>query len=89
MNEPAPSRGERLALASARVPFRVKTALVWVGIFLALGLLFVLARFDNAWMLDNVGYIAGGLQFTLFIALGGIVLAESPGSMSRSFAVPR
>lgn len=91
MSEPALSRGERLALASARVPFVVKTGLVWVGVFVALGLLFFLARFDNAWILDNVGYIAGGLQFTLFIALGGIVLAvllATLGALARLSANP-
>ena len=66
---------ERLALASARVPFRVKVAAVWVVIFVLLGLFVLAAGFDREWIRDNIGYIAGGLRFTLVMAVGGIVLA--------------
>jgi polar amino acid transport system permease protein len=58
-----------------RTPFRVKVGLVWVGIFIVLGFFFWVAHFDTQWMRDNFTYIAKGLQYTLFIALGGIVLA--------------
>jgi polar amino acid transport system permease protein len=68
-------RLERLALANARVPFRVKVAVVWVLIFAFLVFFFWVAQFDTDWMLDEFEYIAGGLQFTLYIAIGGIVLA--------------
>ncbi len=66
---------ERLALASARVPFRLKVAVVWLAIFVVLAVFFVFAGFDTQWMRDNVTFIAGGLRYTLFIAVGGIVLA--------------
>jgi polar amino acid transport system permease protein len=72
------SRGDRLdrlALASARIPFRLKVAAVWVCIFAVLGVLFWLAQYDTGWMRDNLSFIAGGLRFTLSIAVGGIVLA--------------
>jgi len=75
---PDPSRAgrvDRLALASAGVPLQLKVAAVWVGVFLLLGFFFFIAKFDNQWMLDNVGFIVRGLQFTLYIAVGGIVLA--------------
>jgi polar amino acid transport system permease protein len=68
-------RRERLALASAGVPFRLKVALVWVAIFVLLGIFFWLAAFDNQWMLDNLSYIAAGLKYTLYMAVGGIALA--------------
>jgi polar amino acid transport system permease protein len=71
----AGGRLERLALASARVPFRLKVALVWVVIFAVLGFFFWVAQFDTEWMRDNFTYIAKGLQYTLYIAIGGIVLA--------------
>ena len=68
-------RRERLALASARIPFQLKVGAVWVGIFAILVLLFWLAQFDTDWMLDNLSFIAAGLRYTIAIALGGIVLA--------------
>jgi polar amino acid transport system permease protein len=66
---------ERVQLASARVPFRVKTAAVWVVVFLVLGFVGNAAGFDVAWIRDNFRYILGGLRYTMVIALGGIVLA--------------
>ena len=68
-------RLERLAVSSARIPFRLKVALVWVVIFAVLGFFFWIAKFDTNWMLDNFTFIAKGLQYTLYIALGGIALA--------------
>jgi polar amino acid transport system permease protein len=73
--EPDGRRRDRLALASANVPFRVKVAGVWVGIFVVLGFLFWSASFDNGWIADNIGFIARGLVFTLLMAAFGIVLA--------------
>ncbi len=79
MSEPADrpeeSRRERLALASARIPFNVKVAAVWVVIFVALGLFVLAAGFDRKWIGDNIGFIAEGLRFTLTMALLGILLA--------------
>lgn len=66
---------ERLAQASARVPFRVKVGLVWVVIFAILGFFFWVAGFDTAWMGDKLPFIAKGLTYTVYIAVGGIVLA--------------
>jgi polar amino acid transport system permease protein len=73
-----PSKGDRLdrlALASAPVPFRLKVAAVWVAIFSVLGLFFAIAQFDAEWMRDHIRFIAAGVPYTLYIALGGIVLA--------------
>jgi polar amino acid transport system permease protein len=71
---PQPKR-DRLALASAGVPFRAKVALVWLAIFAVLGFLFWSASFDNAWIREHIGFIARGLVWTLIMAAGGIVLA--------------
>jgi polar amino acid transport system permease protein len=92
MSSAAPeSAFERLALASARVPFRLKVGAVWVVIFLLLGLFVLAAGFDREWIRDNIGYIAGGLRFTMQIALGGIVLAivlATLGALARLSANP-
>jgi polar amino acid transport system permease protein len=68
-------RMDRLALASARIPFRLKVAAVWVAIFGVIGLFFLAAEYDTGWMRDNLTFIAGGLRYTLYIAVGGIALA--------------
>src|SRR4051794_40404772 len=68
-------RWERVQLASARVPFRAKTAAVWVVLFLLLGFVGNAAGFDLQWIRDNLRYILGGLRYTMVIALGGIALA--------------
>jgi polar amino acid transport system permease protein len=78
--QPAPQPGssdlaERLALAAARVPFRLKVAAVWAVLFALLGLLFAFSQFDTDWMRDNLSFILGGLRYTLIMAFGGIVLA--------------
>jgi polar amino acid transport system permease protein len=68
-------RVDRLALASARVPFRLKVGLVWACIFVFLGVFFWLAKFDLGWMRDEFAFIFGGLRWTLYLAVGGIALA--------------
>jgi polar amino acid transport system permease protein len=69
------SAWERVQLASARVPFRLKTAAVWVVLFALLAFLGNAAAFDTQWIRDNFRYILGGLRYTMVIALGGIALA--------------
>ncbi len=75
MTEAPGDRWERIALASARIPFGLKVAAVWVVLFAGAGVLFYLADYDTEWMKDNFTFIAGGVRFTLQMALGGIVLA--------------
>jgi polar amino acid transport system permease protein len=84
-------RLDRLAAASARVPFRLKVALVWVAIFAVLAGIFAAAEFDLDWMRDNLWFIAQGLRYTLYIAIGGIVLAivlALLGALSRISSNP-
>jgi polar amino acid transport system permease protein len=66
---------ERIALASAGVPFRLKVAIVWGCIFVVLGAFFGLAAYDTDWMRENTRFILTGIRYTLFMAFGGIVLA--------------
>jgi polar amino acid transport system permease protein len=66
---------EGLAQASARVPFRLKVAIVWVVIFIILGALFAAADFNTQFMRDSADYVVRGLVYTLIIALAGILLA--------------
>jgi polar amino acid transport system permease protein len=57
------------------VPFRVKVALVWLAIFVAIGILFYLSSFDITWMRTNFRFIVTGLWVTIVTALVTIVLA--------------
>jgi len=66
---------ERLSLAIAKVPFRVKLTLVWVIIFALLAWFFSLAQIDTQWLRDNARYIAGGMVWTLLLAVCAIILA--------------
>ena len=74
-DDATPGRFERLQLASARVPFRVKTAAVWVAIVVLLVWFFSLAEFDSEWMLGKARFVLDGLQYTLLLAVAAIILA--------------
>jgi len=66
---------ERLSLASSRVPFKFKLALVWLAITAALAWLFLAAGFDLEWIRDNAKFVAGGIVWTVLLSIGAIVLA--------------
>lgn len=78
---PAPSPSamsdlrERFEVASARVPFRLKLAMVWGAIALVLVVLFLLAGFDVPWMAEHFSFIASGLPWTIVICVLAIFLA--------------
>ncbi len=91
MSQLPTDRRERLALASARVPFVLKVGIVWLAVFAVLAVLFWLAEFDVDWMLDNLGFIAGGLRYTMVMALAGIVIAvvlATMGALARLSSNP-
>jgi polar amino acid transport system permease protein len=73
--QPPSGRMEGISQASARVPFRLKVALVWVVIFGLLAFMFSKADFDTQFMKDNWNYVLKGLVWTLLIAVASIVLA--------------
>lgn len=70
-----PRLRERLELGSARVPFRIKLAIVWIAIFTILGTVFALADFDTEWMGDHFSFIFFGLPWTILISILAIILA--------------
>ncbi len=70
-----PGRWERLALANARIPFRLKVGVVWLLIFAVLAGFFAIAGFDTAFMRDQFRFIFYGLKYTLYMAVVGIVMA--------------
>jgi polar amino acid transport system permease protein len=80
------TRWQQLEVASLRVPFRVKLAVVWLGVITVLGILFALVGFDVQWMSEHAEFIALGLPFTLLISVASIVLAlilATLGALSR------
>ena len=66
---------ERAELASSRVPFTVKLAIVWLVIFTVVGVLFAAAGFDLPWMREHFSFIALGLPWTIIICVLAIALA--------------
>ena len=60
-------------------------------LFALLAVLFALADYDTDWMRENFTFILKGIQYTLLMALGGIVLATvlaTLGSLSRLSSNP-
>jgi len=68
-------RMEGISQASARIPFKLKVAVVWIVIFLVLAFLFNAADFDTQFMRDRADFVLKGLTYTILIALASIVLA--------------
>jgi polar amino acid transport system permease protein len=68
-------RREDLELYSARIPFTLKLAAVWLVILCLLVGLFAAADFDTAWMREHAGFIARGITWTVIIALAAIAFA--------------
>src|ERR671930_27057 len=58
-----------------RLSFRLKVALVWVGIFAVMAVFFAIAKFDWAWMRDNFRFIATGVWVTIVTAIAAIAVA--------------
>lgn len=60
---------------SMRLSFRAKLALVWVGIFAVLGLLFVNFGFDIPFIRRQFWFIVSGVNITIFVSVVSIFLA--------------
>jgi polar amino acid transport system permease protein len=71
----AAGKPEAIQLASANIPFRIKVGIVWLAIFFMIGTILVLFKLDWHWIRENFSYIAKGLEYTILLALGAIVLA--------------
>ena len=75
LGKAAAGKTEAIALASARVPFRLKVTAVWIAIFFIIGIFLVLSDLDTGFIRENLWYIAKGLEFTILLAAFAIVLA--------------
>jgi len=71
----ASGRPDAMAISSANVPFRLKVAMVWLGIFFVLAVLLALFELDTRFIRDNLLFMFRGIEFTLLLAVGAIVLA--------------
>jgi polar amino acid transport system permease protein len=71
----AAGRPDAMALSSAAIPFRLKVAVVWAAIFFLLGVILVLFQLDTHFIRENIRFMLGGVEFTLLLAVGAIVLA--------------
>lgn len=89
---PAPSAAapggmrERFEQFSLRFPYRLKLALVWLGIFALLAALFAASKFDTEWLRDKAWFIAKGVWVTIFIsvlAIAGAVILALLGALGR------
>ena len=75
LGKAAKGKTEAIALASARIPFRLKVTAVWIAIFFIIGIFLVLSDLDTGFIRENLWYIAKGLEFTILLAAFAIVLA--------------
>jgi polar amino acid transport system permease protein len=71
----AAGRSEALAISSADIPFRLKAVIVWVAIFLNIITVLALFKLDWGWIGNNFWFIAKGVQFTLLLAVGAILIS--------------
>jgi polar amino acid transport system permease protein len=60
---------------SPRIPYAVKLTIVWIIIFIILGVMFLSLGLDTDFMWQWAPYIAKGVQYTLILCFGGILLA--------------
>jgi polar amino acid transport system permease protein len=75
VGRPAAGNSEAIALAGARIPFRVKVTATWIAIFFLLGLFLALSDLDFSFIADNFAYIAKGLEYTILLSVFAIALA--------------
>lgn len=73
-----PSAEAQRNMAAQRAKVRglvVQLTVVWLGIFVILGVGVKLLRFDVNFMYDRLGFIIAGIQYTLLVSAAGITLA--------------
>ena len=61
LGRPAAGSSEAIAIAGAKIPFRVKVTATWIAIFFLLGLFLALSNLDFGFIADSFWYIANGL----------------------------
>jgi polar amino acid transport system permease protein len=76
LSQPSADAERNLAAQRAKVRnFIIKLALVWIGIFVALGTGVKLLKFDVSFMYDRLGFIIQGIEYTLLVSAAGITVA--------------
>ncbi len=76
LTQPSADAEHNLAAQRAKVRnFIIKLALVWIGIFIALGAGVKLLKFDISFMLDRLDFIIQGIEYTLLVSAAGIIVA--------------
>jgi polar amino acid transport system permease protein len=75
LGRPAAGDTESLALASAKIPFRLKVTATWVAIFFMLGIFLALSDLDFSFIRHVFWYMAKGLEYTILLAVFAIILA--------------
>jgi polar amino acid transport system permease protein len=74
--QPSAEAERNLAAQRGKVRnFAIRLALVWVGVFIVLGVGVRLLKFDLNFMYDRLGFIAQGIQYTLLVSIAAITLA--------------
>jgi polar amino acid transport system permease protein len=71
----AAGRPDAMAISSANIPFRLKVAIVWLGVFFVITVLLALFELDTQFIRENLWFMFKGIEFTLLLAVGAIVLA--------------
>jgi polar amino acid transport system permease protein len=71
----AAGRPDAMALSSANIPFRLKVGIVWGAIFAMIVVVLLLFELDTTFIRENFWFIFGGVQWTLLLAVGAIILA--------------
>jgi polar amino acid transport system permease protein len=76
LTQPSAEAERNMAAQRAKVRrFVIRLAVVWVGIFIALGVGFKILNFDVNFMYDRLGFIVQGIQYTLIVSAAGITVA--------------
>ena len=74
--QPSADAERNMANQRAKVRnFVIQLAVVWIGIFIALGVGSALLKFDVNFMYDRLGFIIQGIQYTLVVSAAAIVVA--------------
>jgi len=74
--QPSADAERNMANQRAKVRnFVIQLAVVWIGIFIALGVGSALLNFDVNFMYDRLGFIIQGIQYTLVVSASAIVVA--------------
>ncbi len=76
LSQPSAEAERNMAAQRGKVRnFVIQLGVVWVGIFIALGVGVKLLKFDINFMYDRLGFIVQGIQYTLLVSVAAIIVA--------------